>query len=115
ELGLFRGEQLDKRLTSNDAKSKEGKLAKNQFRTLLAERAVIRLHANEGSSFLIRQKHRSTTRRIVLRGEPTSSGRRVGILPSRAPVQVQERKGRWFRVKSDDSDLNGWVHRRRIR
>lgn len=55
ELGLFKGEGAAKRLErEGDAKGEESKLAKRQFRAIVAERAKVRLKAGEGTSFRLR-------------------------------------------------------------
>jgi hypothetical protein len=54
ELGLFRGAEPMRLVADNDAKGAESKRAKREFRTRLAERATVRLKANEGSSYLAR-------------------------------------------------------------
>ena len=51
EMSLFKGVSPGKRIEREGDVRGESKLAKRQFRTLLAERARIRLQANEGTSF----------------------------------------------------------------
>src|SRR5262249_44281047 len=51
ELGLFRGKNAEQRLKVDQAKNREAKLAKTQFRAHIADRARVRLRPQEGSSF----------------------------------------------------------------
>jgi hypothetical protein len=116
ELGLFKGTGAGQRiLKEGDAKG-EGKLAKKQFRTILAERAVICLHANEGSSFVERHDCRLVTKEVQLHASADSESPRRGRLRARSVVQVLERSGRWVRVRSSTSaTVEGWIYRRRLR
>ena len=116
ELGLFKGPDPGKRILKEGDTKGESKLAKRQFRTMLADRASIRLQANEGTSFVQTHDCRSVTRRVTLRASADSGSRRRGTLPALTVVQVQETNGRWVRVRSSASGrLEGWVYRRRLR
>jgi hypothetical protein len=117
ELGLFRGEGDGVRLQkSGDAKGAAAKLARAHFRTVVADRARICLHAYEGSSFQQRHDHRRATKRLVLRNGPASNTGRRGVLRSGVIVNVLDVSGRWFRISlSGGSGVEGWVYRRYLR
>lgn len=114
ELGLFKGDPPKRILKEGDAKG-ESKLAKKQFRTILADRARIRLQSNEGCSFVPKHDCRTVTKRVILRASSDSHSPRSGMLPARTLVRVQETKGRWIRVRSASPEAEGWVYRRRLR
>jgi hypothetical protein len=113
ELGLFKGDPPRRLAKEGDAKG-ESKLAKKQFRTILADKATIRLQSNEGCSFVPKYDWRVVTKLAALHISPSSDSRRVGRLPSRTVVQVQAKNGRWVMVKAPNG-LEGWLYRRRLR
>lgn len=114
ELGLFKGDPPKRILKEGDTKG-ESKLAKKQFRTIVADRARIRLQPNEGCSFVPKYECRAVTKRVILHASPDSRSPRRGMLPARTVVRVEETRGRWIRVRSGSMGLEGWVYRRRLR
>lgn len=114
ELGLFKGDPPKRILKEGDARG-ESKLAKKQFRTILADQARIRLQSNEGCTFVPKHDCRTTTKRVTLRSASDSRSPSCGTLPSRTVVRVEETRGRWIRVLSASTGVEGWVYRRRLR
>src|SRR5262249_7120932 len=114
ELGLFRGDSPPARLEQQDAKKGEAKRAKREFRAWLADRARVRLHANEGATFIPNLQLRAATRHVQLRTTADAGSPRCGILRSRTIVVVLEKLSGWIRVRAV-SGKEGWTRRRRLR
>lgn len=114
ELALLKGDPPKRIDRERDAKG-EGKLAKKEFRTILADRARISLRANEGSSFTRVLGVRTTTRRLTLRIASDPRSARCGRLRAGTIVDVLQVKGRWMRVRPSGVAATGWVYRRRLR